>query len=245
MQISLYLFISYGFIALVMFIASMLKKQEYVSEETSRKIIHIGVSNWYFIALYFASSIDIGLLIIPPITFIFFNYLSYRLNLVKGMERADKKDLGTVYYPIALLALLLFSNQIGKVDVGFLGFMVLGYGDGLAAVIGKKFGRTRSKSGKSFIGSLTMFIVSIFVNIGMWFERFVIVTTSLHRDFLPSSWDVFIPTLWDWTFLLSSIALFVWLFLMFVRYLPLISMAEMRGLVHETAQQASANKEES
>lgn len=199
MQISLYLFISYGFIALVMFIASMLKKQEYVSEETSRKIIHIGVSNWYFIALYFASSIDIGLLIIPPITFIFFNYLSYRLNLVKGMERADKKDLGTVYYPIALLALLLFSNAIGKIDVGFLGFMVLGYGDGLAAVVGKKFGRTRSKSGKSFIGSLTMFIVSLVVSIVtiLYFQQpnyvilalFIAVFATFVEYFTPKGLD--------------------------------------------------------
>lgn len=90
-----------------------------------------------------------------------------------------------------------------------------------------------------------LLVISLLINAGMWMERFLIVVQSLHRDFLPSSWDVFIPTLWDWTFLLSSIALFVWLFLMFVRYLPLISMAEMRGLVHETAQQAGANKEES
>jgi len=84
--------------------------------------------------------------------------------------------------------------------------------------------------------------VSLVINAGMWMERFLIVVQSLHRDFLPSSWDVFVPTLWDWTFLLGSIALFVWLFLMFVRYLPLISMAEMRGLVHETAEEARSGE---
>lgn len=80
-----------------------------------------------------------------------------------------------------------------------------------------------------------LFIISLVVNVGMWMERFLIVVQSLHQDFLPASWGVFIPTFWDWAFLISSICLFVWLFLMFVRFLPLISMAEMRELVHDTA----------
>lgn len=82
-----------------------------------------------------------------------------------------------------------------------------------------------------------LLIISLVVNVGMWMERFLIVVQSLHQDFLPPSWGIFVPSLWDWIFLLSSIALFVWLFLMFIRYLPLISMAEMRGLVQETAEE--------
>ncbi len=82
-----------------------------------------------------------------------------------------------------------------------------------------------------------LLIISLLINLGMWMERFLIVVQSLHQDFLPSSWGVFVPSLWDWTFLLASIALFVWLFLMFIRYLPMISMAEMRGLVQETAEE--------
>ena len=66
-------------------------------------------------------------------------------------------------------------------------------------------------------------------------ERFLIVVTSLHRDYLPSSWGMFYPTVWDWITLFGSIALFVWLFLLFVRFLPLISIAEMRELVRESA----------
>jgi hypothetical protein len=73
------------------------------------------------------------------------------------------------------------------------------------------------------------------VNVGMWTERFLIVVTSLHRDFLPSAWGMFYPTVWDWIFLLSSIGMFVWLFLTFVRLLPAISIAEMRELVRESA----------
>ena len=79
----------------------------------------------------------------------------------------------------------------------------------------------------------TLFVLSIVVNIGMWLERFMIIVTSLHRDFLPSSWDMFYPTFWDWAILIGSLGAFGWLFLMFVRFLPAISISEMRKLVLE------------
>jgi molybdopterin-containing oxidoreductase family membrane subunit len=80
-----------------------------------------------------------------------------------------------------------------------------------------------------------LFVLSLAINAGMWMERFLIVVSSLHRDYLPSAWGMFYPTLWDWITLFGSIALFVWLFLLFVRFLPLISMAEMRELVRDSA----------
>ena len=79
----------------------------------------------------------------------------------------------------------------------------------------------------------TLFVLSIVVNIGMWLERFMIIVTSLHRDFLPSGWDMFYPTFWDWAILIGSLGAFGWLFLMFVRFLPAISISEMRKLVLE------------
>ncbi len=75
-----------------------------------------------------------------------------------------------------------------------------------------------------------LFVLSIFVNIGMWFERFVIVVTSLHHDFLPSSWDYFSPTAWDWATLVGSFGLFFTLFLLFLRYLPLIAITEVKAV---------------
>lgn len=78
-----------------------------------------------------------------------------------------------------------------------------------------------------------LFVLSIVVNIGMWMERFLIVVSSLHRDFLPSSWGMFYPTAWDWTHLLGSIGLFTVLFMLFVRLLPAISISEMREMLHE------------
>ena len=76
-----------------------------------------------------------------------------------------------------------------------------------------------------------MFIISIFVNIGMWFERFVIVVTSLSRDFLPSSWDYYAPTIFDISLFVGSFGLFFTLFLLFIRYLPMIAMSEVKGVL--------------
>jgi len=80
-----------------------------------------------------------------------------------------------------------------------------------------------------------LFGLSLVINLGMWLERVMIVLSSLSRDYVPSAWRDFIPTAWDWIFLLGSLATFAWLFLLFVRLLPLISIAEMRELVaHRT-----------
>jgi Ni/Fe-hydrogenase subunit HybB-like protein len=76
-----------------------------------------------------------------------------------------------------------------------------------------------------------LFVISIFVNIGMWLERFVIVVQSLHRDFLPSSWGMYYPTVWDWATLFGSFGLFLTLFFLFIRFLPMISIAEMRTIL--------------
>ena len=73
-----------------------------------------------------------------------------------------------------------------------------------------------------------MFVVSIFVNIGMWFERFVITVTSLHRDFLPSSWGYFKPTWVDVCTFIGSFGLFFTLFLLFLRFIPMIAIAEVK-----------------
>jgi molybdopterin-containing oxidoreductase family membrane subunit len=78
---------------------------------------------------------------------------------------------------------------------------------------------------------LLLFVIAIVVNVGMWLERFVIVVTSLHRDFLPSSWDTYTPTFWDWSTYVGTIGLFLALLFLFIRFLPMISIAEMRTMV--------------
>ena len=76
-----------------------------------------------------------------------------------------------------------------------------------------------------------LWIISIIVNIGMWLERFVIVVTSLHRDFLPSSWGMYAPTIWDFGVFFGTIGLFLFLIFLFVRALPMITIFELRMLL--------------
>ncbi len=79
-----------------------------------------------------------------------------------------------------------------------------------------------------------LFLISLVINTGMWLERFVIVVTSLHRDFLPSSWGMYYPTMWDWFTYVGTLGLFVFLLFLFLRFLPMISIFEMRTLLPES-----------
>ncbi len=83
-----------------------------------------------------------------------------------------------------------------------------------------------------------LFLIAISVNIGMWLERYVIVVVSLHRDFLPSVWGMYSGTIVDYAVLAGSIGLFLCLMFLFIRLLPMISIFEMRALVHEESVKA-------
>ncbi len=82
--------------------------------------------------------------------------------------------------------------------------------------------------------TVALFLVALVVLVGMWLERFVIVVTSLHRDYLPSSWGMYAPTVWDWATYLGTIGLFLSLLYLFIRFLPMISISEMRTLLPES-----------
>ncbi len=92
----------------------------------------------------------------------------------------------------------------------------------------------QGKCGRNIVA---VWLISIVVNVGMWLERFVIVVTSLHRDFLPSSWGMYVGTKWDWATYAGTIGFFMFLIFWFVRSLPAISIFEVRETVHH-------NKEE-
>jgi Ni/Fe-hydrogenase subunit HybB-like protein len=78
-----------------------------------------------------------------------------------------------------------------------------------------------------------LFLISLIVNVGMWLERFVIIVLSLHRDYLPSSWGNYAPTFWDWSTFLGTIGMFLSLLFLFLRFLPMISIFEMRTMLPE------------
>jgi Ni/Fe-hydrogenase subunit HybB-like protein len=84
------------------------------------------------------------------------------------------------------------------------------------------------------------FFISVIVNIGMWFERFVIIVTSLHRDYLPSSWAMFSPTMFDIGDYIFSFGFFFTLFLLFSKFLPVINMAEVKAVIRSSSERLPA-----
>ena len=150
---------------LVIFLTSKLFKKK--GKEVTRKYIHIMLSNIWFISMAFFDNFIIAAIL--PMLFVIINSLSYKFNLIKIMEREDKKEgIGTVYYAISLTVLSLVTFYINKPILALPGILIMGYGDGLAAVIGQK---VKSKSfnilgsTKSIAGSATMLIVSLIISI--------------------------------------------------------------------------------
>ena len=89
-----------------------------------------------------------------------------------------------------------------------------------------------------------VFVIAILVNVGMWFERFVIIVTSLHRDFLPSSWAHYVPTTIEIATFVGSFGLFFTCFLLFCRIAPAIAIAEVKGAAHLKKQAAPSKSME-
>jgi hypothetical protein len=97
-------------------------------------------------------------------------------------------------------------------------------------------------SRKIRVNPLALFGIAMAVNIGMWLERFMIIVISLHRDFMPSAWGMYLPTRWDLFTFFGTVGLFLTLLFLFIRFLPLISIFEMRELVSSGASQRSEGK---
>ncbi len=164
--------VSYLYIGLILVGAKLFEKR---GEEASRKFIHIMLGNWWLIAMYFFTNVWFAIFV--PITFVIINYVSYKRGIIKVMEREQQDGLGTVYYAIALLILAIVSFGIyQKPILGLVPNLVMAYGDGFAAVVGKwiksktyQIGETK----KTLAGSITMFAISL-ICIG----GFLIATTT-------------------------------------------------------------------
>ncbi|MFO8065790.1 MAG: diacylglycerol/polyprenol kinase family protein [Spirochaetota bacterium] len=154
------------FVFAVIGVAHVLWRSEIVGSPVSRKIIHIGVSHWWFLAMYFHDSAPFAA--VGPVVFIALNYYTHRKELLKAMEdETPAANLGTVYFPISLLVLVLLSFGASMpLYVGGIGILTLGYGDGLASLVGN---RVKSPSfvvlgrRKSVSGTLVMFLASAVV----------------------------------------------------------------------------------
>jgi molybdopterin-containing oxidoreductase family membrane subunit len=84
-----------------------------------------------------------------------------------------------------------------------------------------------------------VFVIAVIINIGMWIERILIIWNTLSHDYLPSSWRLFFPTIWDWLTMFGSLGLFALMFLVFVRIFPTVSMHEVRSLIEEQIEETS------
>jgi molybdopterin-containing oxidoreductase family membrane subunit len=84
-------------------------------------------------------------------------------------------------------------------------------------------------------GIVVVVIISIFINVGMWFERILIVWNTLAHAYVPSLWRLFVPTFLDWALLAGSLGFFALLYLLLVRVFPMVSMHEVRRLIFEEA----------
>ncbi len=151
--------VSYVYIALVIIGAKIFKKK---GKEASRKFIHIMLGNWWFIAMYYFTNVWFAAFV--PATFVVINYISYKKDLIKVMERDVQDGLGTVYYAISLLILVIVSFGVYKEpSLGLIPNLVMAYGDGLAGLLGRMIKSKRYKlsdTKKSVAGSITMFVIS-------------------------------------------------------------------------------------
>lgn len=163
--------VSIVFIGIILISAKVFEK---AGKEASRKFIHIMLSNWWIIAMVFFDNVFFAALL--PALFIVINYTSYKMDIIKVMERDDgeenKESLGTVYYAISLFILAVVTfGPLKNPLVGLCGIAVMGYGDGLAAVIGQSIKSPELKIGnskKTLAGSLAMFFVTLMIMAGFF-----------------------------------------------------------------------------
>lgn len=164
------LILSFVLILLIIFVSELLVKQFKLPKEESRKFVHIGVSHWWLLAMFSFTSWKWA--IIAPIAFIFLNLFSWYTGLFNSMERGSRNinDLGTVYFPISLLALVLLTWHDNPILPGItplagaVGIMAMGYGDGFAALVGTRLGKNKFTvlgSVKSLEGSGAMFAAAL------------------------------------------------------------------------------------
>lgn len=193
--------VSFLFVICIIGISTILTKKKIITGEASRKFIHIGVCNWWLLAMIFFDNRYYASIV--PALFVIINYLSYKYQVIGAMERnGDKKDLGTVYYAISLLILsLLTLGNNGYGYIGALGILTMGYGDGFAAVVGT-FKGTRyiaiGRNLKSKEGTLTMAVVSCAVMIlilGICTELSIllIVAYSIALSIVATLLELFTP----------------------------------------------------
>lgn len=183
--------VSFAFVFGFIGIAQLLLKRGRLSPSVTRKVVHIGVAHWWILAMIFFDRWEFA--IVGPTAFILINLASFAFRLFPAMEHEERRrNLGTVYFPIALLicVLLTWAGPI-PMWMGGAAMLVLGWGDGLASLVGESNGAgTLSVFGnrKSIAGTLSMFVAATVVllvfliifasDLGPWTIAFTAVTAA-------------------------------------------------------------------
>ncbi len=155
--------LTYLYLFLVIYISYRLNQHYKISQTYTRKFVHIFVSFvWVIMFYYFKDSFHI---MIPPLTFILINYVSYQKNIFKGME--EKESLGTIYYPISIfiMALLTYLHNDYYPYYG-IALFCMALGDGIAPIIASKLKSKVLINNKTIFGTLAVMIISIIITIG-------------------------------------------------------------------------------
>lgn len=156
-----------GFIAITVYIVLVLVVSKFLTnkgQEASRKFVHIMLSNIWFFYLIFIDSLAWAWIL--PALFVIINSVSYRFKIFKSIERENNDGFGTVYYAISILLISIFTYKVGNPLLGLPGILVMGYGDGFAAIVGQRIKSKEYKVGnttKSIAGSMTMFVFSLII----------------------------------------------------------------------------------
>lgn len=157
---------SFSFVGVVLIVGLFLAKKTHLSGVTVRKIVHIGVANWWFFLITFFDSIYWAAF--GPLLFIFVNIgvIVFGLDSLFGIKE-ERRNLGLIYFPVSLFLLVILGfTNILPLWACSMGAMSMGYGDGLAALIGRKYGKMRVTEEKTLVGMITMGVVTLLVLIG-------------------------------------------------------------------------------
>lgn len=188
---------SYLYAAGLLAIGELLYRRLKVDNDITRKVVHIGAGMWVFGVLYFFHTWQMG--VIPFATFIGLNYFFYRVKLFRSID-SNTASPGTVYFAFAITVIsVVFWRPQGPIDHApavVAGIMAMTWGDALAALVGKKFGRhhyTINGSTRSYEGSAVMFAVSLLV-IGLSLSLLPGSSLTPYAD-LPSSYAVIVASI--------------------------------------------------
>ena len=158
--------LTYAYVFFLLGLSTLLKFAFHAGNETTRKVVHIGCGfAWFIMAWFFGPTWH---LLIPPVTFIVLNYISYKKGTFSAMERAENPSLGTVYYPVSMTVMSAVAAFLDKRFLLIYGIALLSLslGDGFAPIFGAiKKGNRKLYGGKSLYGTLSVFVLSMLTSV--------------------------------------------------------------------------------